>query len=164
MTITVNGVDYDNEKDAKKAMAKAKREERKQEKILKERNETARLRACEAYVLVAGTVQRRMEGMQSGAFRRNAVYQRNTASLSGITTYRMQLQTEHGYSESEAVDTMPVNELHNVCGLTAVSFLEHDEKIAWYAVGVCEETVSFIEIPELIASEMSLVEFYDPSA
>lgn len=154
MEIQVNGQTYYSERDAKKAIAKAKREDRKREKIDNKKREKAKTEAFENFYEIVFKINRLKNREKLNWFTR---YPDNKISYNAIRNpiYGTSYDTVQGRTFYEHLDVKPLQIIVSVGGDVAVKLQYNENNVKWYSIGIYENIVYFLEIPEFLQEEMN---------
>jgi hypothetical protein len=169
MNVSVNGVEYQDEHDAKKAIQQAKRDEAKAEKIRQAKRAQADANAARAFVRIAHQAARLATEGTSALLVVPLPYSAFNAGAGprhdgGYHHYNCIYETQNETGKYRHYGTIPVALLFSRNGFVlGVKF--EDELGAtppqWNAVGVFEGEVWFEPIPAIIAAELDKTETWD---
>jgi len=174
MVIEVNGIEYQDARAAKKAMAKAEKAERAEREKQDKNRATARLYACESLATIISELGFRAENgperitgwsrvSPDRIIRENTTYHVESAKFCVVEYYSTFESVRY-----EHYGVKPAEILENAAGQNlAVKLVDTDPPVSqtsintWYAIGVFSGEVYFLAIPAFIAEHIEKIKFWE---
>lgn len=144
------------EKEASKALAKAKKALRKEDDARQKAREVAYTRARESVCMIAEKIQRILDGNYSNWY----FTIKTPVGSPAYGSYRYEFGNRYGYVKYDFLSCVVGADLTKITVLDAVdgNAAMHDPITnKWYAIGICDGEIAFVDVPNFIEAQMAIL-------